>query len=454
MDARKFIMFWKSKMGILILFMGVLMAAVMIAGKGVNSMNKDAQAGVQAAPQSSSVVPASPVVAKQPSGSPEPASSPVTDQEKAAEVFVRRTSPLDPPVRSNPARGTKPSQSAQGPKPLPVATPPPPLRKPEALKLYSSLNSSQPREDRSQNGMTQQRPGVRKIGDRYAPFGRLVKCELVNTVDTSRQETPMIGLVTEDVWWDGKLIIPVGTEVHGTASVNRQNPDRIGSTEQWVAVLPAKTDLPHGAELVLRGVALDMADTRGDGFSWGVTDGSYGIQGFTIKSQNFEEVKLFVSTFLSEAANALQTRQSGAFGGSVLDSTPQNAVLNGTSAVLNEYAKQVMEEVKLNGSYTRVPAGKQFYLYVRQTVSLDEARIGDSDARIFDLERNDPKPPAQQIFGIPGMQESGARYRGAERQPLSPEAQALYELANPRVPQTRSPYSSPALPSPINRSSR
>jgi hypothetical protein len=51
------------------------------------------------------------------------------------------------------------------------------------------------------------------LSENCLPYGRLLKCELVNTVDSINLETPIIGLVAEDVWRDGRLIIPAGTEV-------------------------------------------------------------------------------------------------------------------------------------------------------------------------------------------------------------------------------------------------
>src|SRR5438067_44326 len=67
-----------------------------------------------------------------------------------------------------------------------------------------------------------------QLSNDYAPFGRLVQCELVVTVDSSSINTPIIGLVTEDVWHDGRLIIPAGAEVHGTAKLDRVR-ERIAS---------------------------------------------------------------------------------------------------------------------------------------------------------------------------------------------------------------------------------
>ena len=82
-------------------------------------------------------------------------------------------------------------------------------------------------------------PGSEKpmgtLGADYAPFGRLVQCELIVTVDSSSISTPIIGLVTDDIWHDGRLIIPAGTEVHGTAKVDRVR-ERIASSGNWTFV--------------------------------------------------------------------------------------------------------------------------------------------------------------------------------------------------------------------------
>ncbi|MHB1310113.1 MAG: hypothetical protein ACYC23_23840 [Limisphaerales bacterium] len=59
------------------------------------------------------------------------------------------------------------------------------------------------------------RPGV------VAPYGRLLRCQLVNTVDSAKIDTPIIALLTEDVWHDGQLVVPVGTEIHGRAKLDR-----------------------------------------------------------------------------------------------------------------------------------------------------------------------------------------------------------------------------------------
>ncbi|MGH7940186.1 MAG: hypothetical protein ACREFR_03840, partial [Limisphaerales bacterium] len=117
----------------------------------------------------------------------------------------------------------------------------------------------------------------------YAPFGRLIPCELVVTVDSSTIRTPIIGLVTEDIYYGGHLIIPAGTEVHGVAQVDRER-ERIGSDNKWTLVMQ------DGEELTLTGIALDR-DTDTNGIGWGITDGSAGLRGRLIKTDDLAEIK-------------------------------------------------------------------------------------------------------------------------------------------------------------------
>lgn len=207
----------------------------------------------------------------------------------------------------------------------------------------------------------------------YAPFGRLIPCETVVTVESSKLDTPVIGLVTEDVWHNGELIIPAGTEVHGKASLDRSR-ERIAVSGKWVVVWRDESPL-NGTELVLSGIALDREkDDTSDEF--GLRDGSAGLLGTLIKTDDWQEIKLFASTFLAGFAGGLQNLQdqSTAFGSiaQVPIASTRNAALQGTADVLNAYAKQIQETIARDGFYVRVPAGKQFYLYVTETI--DQAK--------------------------------------------------------------------------------
>jgi len=230
-----------------------------------------------------------------------------------------------------------------------------------------------------------------EVSDTYAPYGRMIPCETVITIDSAKIETPIIGFVTEDVWHDGKLIIPAGAEVHGKAQVDPSR-ERIASDNDWILVWRT-TDRMNGAELPLHGVALDMERNETTG-TWQLTDGSAGLKGDILKTDNWAEIKLFAATFLSAATTGLEdtTTSSNALTGQTTEtplSTPKNAALAGSSAVLNQYAQQILDSIKRDGFYVRVPAGKQFYLYVTQTIDLDNAKRGQS---LVDLKPETQKP--------------------------------------------------------------
>ena len=203
------------------------------------------------------------------------------------------------------------------------------------------------------------------MSEDFAPFGRLIQCELIVTVDSSSINTPVIGLVTENVYHHGHLIIPAGTEVHGSAQVDRVR-ERIASDGRWTLVWQT------GEELRVSGLALDREkDADDDG--WGITDGSAGLRGRLIKRDDLAEIKIFAATLLSGAAEAFTEKRATAFGSFAVPSLT-NAPLQGAQSVLDRYAKQIQQTIERDGFYVRVPAGKQFYLYVTQTMDRADAK--------------------------------------------------------------------------------
>src|SRR5690606_13630251 len=145
----------------------------------------------------------------------------------------------------------------------------------------------------------------------------------------------------------------------------------------------------NGTELVLSGIALDRQrdDVTGE---FGMRDGSAGLAGKLIRSDNWQEIKLFASTFLAGMASGLQElrNQSSAYGDvPVPVASGKNAALQGTADVLNPYAKQIQAVIARDGFYVRVPAGKQFYLYVTETV--DQAKGSTGNVRNEEIWRQE-----------------------------------------------------------------
>jgi hypothetical protein len=271
-------------------------------------------------------------------------------------------------------------------KPEPTPAPPPP--KPDSTPLFPVLS------------VVAETPAAatkeaKKFSEDFAPFGRLIPCELVITVDSSSIQTPIIGLVTEDIFHHGQLIIPAGTEVHGSAQVDRAR-ERIASNGRWTLVWQ------NGQELNVSGLALDHERDPETG-TWGITDGSAGLRGKLLKTDNLAEVKLYIAALLSGAAETFTDREITAFGTFALPSL-QNAPLKGAQAVLDRYAQQILTAIERDGFYVRVPAGKQFYLYITQTVDEDDAKIGGTLTAALhaaDDASPTPSPGPQRAFIAP-----------------------------------------------------
>lgn len=282
---------------------------------------------------------------------PDPSQQRVESVRRPMEVFrppPPRTEPPPAPVR----RPTPPAERLQVER---AEAPPPPPPAPLPIRLVA--DASRGREEPQSPGSV------------YAPYGRLIPCQTVITVDSASIRTPIIGLVTEDLHHAGQLVLPAGTEVHGTAQTDRSR-ERLAGGTAWTLVWQS------GEELSLRALALDREfDSSSDQAGWGITDGSAGIRGQLLKSDDLAEIKLFAATFLAGAAKALTEREHTLLG--ALDSRSlNNAPLKGAEEILGLHARRILESIQRDGFYVRVPAGKQFYLYVLQTLDLSEARVG------------------------------------------------------------------------------
>ena len=243
-------------------------------------------------------------------------------------------------------------------------------------------------------------PEEEDLGD-YAPAFRMVRCKLVNTVDSSNIATPVQGLVTDDLVWNGKVIIARCSEVHGLAQVDKSR-ERIVAEGAWTFTL-FEPDIGRlgDRELVVKGYALDREDdpefkalmvgaTVVDPKvkTWGITDGSAGLRGVVLRSNNAAELNLFVATFISGIAQSVQGTVTNVFGQTVASPNISGAggvpgyIINppalGAEAVLDRYAQMVMDSIERDGFFIRVPAGKLFYVYVTEDILTGKATVGGS----------------------------------------------------------------------------
>jgi hypothetical protein len=356
MKPRDFLNFFKTKSGKLVAFAALFAAALTIFSV-LRKHNTSAEDVVNVTSLATNVTDKPQVVqtVERPMQvfNPPPSKSPPTNV-------------ISPPTTSSPTVSAKTSLPVvPKPSPLPVApVNPTPTLAPIGLFADSSV------------GIVP----AKKLGPVFAPFGRLIPCETVVTVDSSSIQTPIIGLITENVYFGGRLVIPAGTEIHGTAQTDHQR-ERIASGNSWTLVWQ------NGMEMQIKAIALDREFANSTNQTgWAITDGSAGLRGEIIKSDNLADIKLFAATFLSGAAGALTEKQETVFG-PINSPTLNNAPFAGAQSVLQTYAQQIFDSIQKNGFYVRVPSGKQFYLYVLQTIDDADASLGGTTIPV--AEEND-----------------------------------------------------------------
>lgn len=230
-------------------------------------------------------------------------------------------------------------------------------------------------------------PGrVKSISDNYAPYGAMLECQLVNAIDSSSLQTPIIAIVTKD-WSHGhKVIIPAGTLVYGTASKSAMR-DRIGASSRWVLVWRT-LDGDNGKELKITGIALnkEKSGSTAKGGQWGLLDGSAGIKGDVIQSTDMAQLMALAAAFLAGAGEGMTSSDIVVGGSSTIitnnsDDKGANIIGQGVSQAAKLYAKMMMEQVSQQGYFVRVPPGKEFYIFVPQTIDLNDAMIGGVSLR-------------------------------------------------------------------------
>lgn len=214
--------------------------------------------------------------------------------------------------------------------------------------------------------------------DFYLPYGRLLRCELVNTIDSTNLETPIIGLLTQDIWHNGRRILPAGMEVHGIAQKTAAR-ERIGSERQWFLVFQ------DGRELAVSGSVLDNAPDSENSSKWRESDGSAGLRGYLVQADKYAEAKAILAAMLSGGAGAFAktTHLISPWGGSTQlhNGGFQDAFSAGVQSGAQIYSQRLLQRLDREPFHVRVPAGTPFYLYLNQTVDLSQAAVGRSGSQ-------------------------------------------------------------------------
>ena len=211
-----------------------------------------------------------------------------------------------------------------------------------------------------------------------APYGRLLRCELANTISTASNQTPIIALVTESLWWDGVEIIPAGVEVHGT--VSGMTGGRIGTGSSWKVVYPFR-DARSAFQLDLAGIALDCNRTE---THWGKSDGSFGIRGRLISNADQAQMAAVFAKFISGVGSGMVSQRNDYIGGSTISTTGgdwKDSIGTGLKEAFQQVAKNYLDQAAKEVAYVEAEAGTEFYIYVQQIIDPAKAARGKMTAQ-------------------------------------------------------------------------
>jgi hypothetical protein len=207
----------------------------------------------------------------------------------------------------------------------------------------------------------------RKDPEYWLPPSIMVPCALVNTVESSHINTPVIGEVIRDMYQNGRLIVPAGTIVSSFAQ-NGAVRDRIEVAGTWLFLFH------DGRTLKVQGIALDReADPSNQQF--GIEDGSAGLQGELVESDHWSNAKAFIALLMTAAVQTTTAAASSALSTSAIGG---GVVLPDTTPVLSKYLDQLLNGETGDGRFVRVASSKEFYVYVMETVLPAKRTIDNS----------------------------------------------------------------------------
>jgi hypothetical protein len=210
-----------------------------------------------------------------------------------------------------------------------------------------------------------------KDASAWLPPGIFIACALVNTVESSHINTPVVGEVIRDVVQKNNgvphVIVPAGTLVNSFAQSGAVR-DRIEVAGNWVFVFP------DGRQLKVRGIACDReADPANQQF--GIEDGSAGLQGELVESDHWANAKAFIALLMTAS---LQTGTAVATSALQASHTTGVTSLPDTTPILAKYLDQLLNGETGDGRFVRVRAGKEFYVYPTETIEPQHRAITDN----------------------------------------------------------------------------
>lgn len=195
----------------------------------------------------------------------------------------------------------------------------------------------------------------------WSPPAEFIPCQLVNTVESSHINTPVMGIVTRDVWTKNNgvphLIIPAGSHVSCFAA-NGAVRDRIEVAGTWLLTFPDNKQLKFNGIACVR-----EADPANQQF--GIEDGSAGLQGEMVETDHWANAKAFIALLITAS---MQTGTAVATSALQAEHTTGVVGLPDTTPILAKYLDQLLNGETGDSRFVRVRASTEFYVFPTDTI--------------------------------------------------------------------------------------
>ncbi len=182
------------------------------------------------------------------------------------------------------------------------------------------------------------------------PLGSMVKCLLIHNIVTNNFEAPVIVQVWEDFYFDGKLLLPFGTRIYGTATAGKQR-DRVTVSFHDIV-------FQDGKDIKINALGLSQ-------------DGSGGLTGTVIDDGTKKTILAMAMNLLSGIALGFQQSQTNLVTGiDQVEANSRNALLNGVANTFQKQAQATQTDIENSKGYAIVLAGNEMVVYFNQAADI------------------------------------------------------------------------------------
>lgn len=181
--------------------------------------------------------------------------------------------------------------------------------------------------------------------------GALIHCRLLSPATTDSNNSPVTAEVTRPVIRDGITLIPKGCKIIG--EIQNSLNDRVFFAPEW------RVNLRPDSQLTLKAHVQERSNDHLANHP-NASDGRSGLPGTVHNAAATDESSLLPALAKSLTRFGKETVRTGV--GEFVPATGRNLALEGSSVLIDHFAKPVDQSASRKQMFVEVPAGQEFYL--------------------------------------------------------------------------------------------